>query len=324
MVNGLVMAYRLESLTDPAYELGKIKKDLTEEEKAALEENRRENLRLRQEYIPPLACQSIGRTLVQPLVTRQNPGEEFVAWPTDRGHLNIGRIDRTNEDRFWVKYRLQTDQEISARPAYRPADVNNPADFGMIFAASRDGFAYAIDERNGQPVWRFSTGEPLVQPAVVVEDNVFVATQPGGMYCLDTATGREKWWTPQIEQFISASKERVYVVDKVGRPLVLNIKTVARLDTIPLPPLPIKLINDRTDRLYLATRTGLIQCLHELELSQPIRHGEARRTKAARQQGPAGQPRDADVPPGQQQPADGDDPFRDAGNPLGGGGGAAE
>jgi len=325
MVNGLVIAYRLESLTDPMYELGKVKTGVTEEEKAALEENRRENLRLRQEYIPPLACQSIGRTLVQPLVTRQNPAEEYVAWPTDRGHLNVGRIDRNREDSFWVKYRLETDQEISAQPTYRPANINDPADFGIIFAASRDGFVHAIDERNGQSLWRFSTGEPLVQPAVVVEDDVFVATQPGGIYCLDANTGREKWWTPQIEQFLAVSKERVYVTDKVGRTLTLNLKTGARLDTIPLPPLPIKLINHRTDRIYLATHTGLVQCLHETELSEPIRHGE-HRTKKMVQQPAGGQPQPGPgaaggqpQPGGPQQPAGQDDPFGNDVDPFGGG-----
>jgi len=324
MVNGLVIAYRLESLTNPALELGKINENPTLEEQAVLEEKRREKLLIRQEFIPPLSCQSIGRTLVQPLVTRQNPGEEYVAWPTDRGHLNVGYIDRNSETSFWVKYRLETDMEISARPTYRPANVNDPNDFGIIYAASRDGFAYGIDERNGQTVWRFSTGEPLVQPPVVIEDNVFLPTQPGGMYCLDATTGREKWWTPQIEQFISASKQRVYALDKVGRTLVLNIDTGARLDTLPFPPLPIKLINDQTDRIYLANHTGLVQCLHEVELTEPIRHGAARLTKAVKQQQPAGRPQDAGGPFGQGQPAGQADPFGNAGNPLGGDGPAVE
>ena len=36
--------------------------------------------------------------------------------------------------------------------------------------------------------------------------------------------------------------------------------------------LPIKPINTETDRLFLATRTGLIQCLHESGLPEPIVH----------------------------------------------------
>lgn len=328
MVDGLVMAYRLESLTDPLKELYQVQKSSTEEEIATTEEDRRENLRLQQEYIPPLACQSLGRALVQPLVTRQNEGEEYVAWPTDRGFLNIGRIDRRSEDRFSVKYRLETEQEISARPTYLPPDPDVPGDSGIIYAASRDGFVHAIQENSGESFWRFSTGEPIQQPAVVIGEEVFVATQPGGMYCLDAKTGKEKWWAPRVKQFIAASKQRVYVADRLERILILDAKTGARLDSLDAVGLPIRLINSETDRLYLATETGLIQCLHELELAQPIPHGEARRKAAAAQA--TAEVAEGEQPPPGQQPAAGQaqdeafqDPFKDAGGGPGGGGAPA-
>lgn len=331
MVNGMVMAYRLEPLTDPLAELGKIKKDPTEKQIAAADETRREDLRLRQEYIPPLACRSLGKALVQPLVTSQTAGEEFVVWPTDRGYLNIGRIDLRQEDRFAIKYRLETDAEIAARPTYLPPDPKNPAESGVIYGASRDGFVHAIEERSGESLWRFSTGEPILQPAVVIDQRVYVATQPGGMYCLDASRdvqldpqkGRELWWAPQIRQFVAASKQRVYAADRLGRILILNAKTGARLDTIPATALTIKLINSETDRLYLATDTGLIQCLHEVELSEPIRHAAARQ-KAAAGQRPAirleDQPLEAEQEPGAQEPGAGEDPFEPAADPLAPGG----
>lgn len=195
--------------------------------------------------------------------------------------LNIGRVDRRIGHRFAIKFRLETRGEIAARPTYLPPNPEVPGDSGMIYAASRDGFVHAIQENTGESFWQFSAGEPLLQPAVVIEEDVYVATQPGGMYCLDAKTGSEKWWAPQIKQFIAASKERIYVADKIDRILVLHGKTGARLDTLPAPDLPIKLINSDTDRLYLATESGLIQCLHELEHPEPLRHGEARWKAAA-------------------------------------------
>ena len=47
---------------------------MSEEERAAAEKTRRENIRLRQEFIPPLSCQSAGHAVVQPLVL--TPGRE--------------------------------------------------------------------------------------------------------------------------------------------------------------------------------------------------------------------------------------------------------
>ncbi len=281
MVNGLVMAYRL-----------------------------------RQEYVPPLACQSLGRALVQPLVTRQTEGEEFVAWPTDRGYLNIARVDLRAEDRLALKYRLETDAGIAARPTYQPPDPKDAGASGVIFAASRDGFVYAIQEKNGELLWRFSAGEPILQPVVVIGNRVYAATQPGGICCISAQTGGEVWWAPNVIQFIAAGKQQVYVADKLGRILVLSAETGTRLDTIDATTLSIKLTNARTDRLYLATDTGLIQCLHELEQSEPIHYGRPRkktpkkeRKPVVQQQGPQ-PPEPAEKPGTQEKPVGGEqDPF---------------
>lgn len=327
--SGLVVAYRLKPLIDPLKELGKIEENPPGEENPPAEQMAAtgrpgpEESQLSQEYIPPLVCQSDGRALVQPLVTRETEREELVAWPTDRGYLYIGWIDPRSDDRFAVKYRLETNEEIVSRPTYLPPDPNDPTDSGIIFATSRDGFVHAIRESDGQSLWRFPTGEPIVQPAVVIDERVYVATQPGGMYCLEAETGSEAWWTPGVRQFIAASKQRVYAADRVGRILTLRAETGARLDTIAAGHLPIKLVNSETDRLYLASETGLIQCLHELELSEPIRHGEARKKKAEPQE-PGIQQKGIEqvkpkAKPGAQKPAGPgaeQDPFKKGGDPF--------
>ena len=59
--------------------------------------------------------------MVQPLVAREIPGEENVVWPTDRGYLNLARIDQQSENQLALKYRLQTGATIIAQPAYYAA-----------------------------------------------------------------------------------------------------------------------------------------------------------------------------------------------------------
>lgn len=270
-VSGLVYSYRLKPVQSPLKELGKTGPKTAQEE-AEERAERREAFRLAQAYIPPLACQSTGRALVQPLVARQNPGEEFLAWSTDRGYLYIGRIDRSDETRFTTRYRLQTNAEIVAQPSYLPPDPDVVGDSGVIYAVSKDGFVHAIRERDGASLWRFSTGEPIVQPAVVIGQHVYAATQPGGMYCLEAKSGKQVWWTPQAVQFVAASKDRVYASDKQGQMLILDAKSGARTATVTATAPLLKLVNAESDRIYLATETGLLQCLHETELSEPIRH----------------------------------------------------
>ena len=157
MVNGMVLAYRLEPITDAAKELGKIDPhaaDMSDDEKKEAakkaEEERRENIRIRQDYIPPLACNSSGRALVPPVVTTQNRDEEFVAWVTDRGYLYVGRIDRRSEDLFVSKFRLATNGTFSNPPAYLPPDPKMLGDSGVIYAGSSDGYVYAVLERAGE------------------------------------------------------------------------------------------------------------------------------------------------------------------------------
>ncbi len=316
MVSGLIMAYRVEPLTDPLKELGhSTQKKLSPEEIEQEEADRRENLRLDQQYAAPLVCQSLGKALVQPLVTRETKTEEYCAWPTDRGFLNIARIDRTAEDQLTIKYRLETGASIVAQPTYRPSTSGVPGDSGVIYVASRDGFVHAARERDGNSVWRFSTGEPIVQPAVVVDDRVYVATQLGGMYCLSAIDGSEIWWSAGIVQFVAASAERVYAADKMGRLAILSAKSGARLDTLPLSDVSIRLINDATDRLYLITDTGLVQCLHEVAQTEPLRHNQQQ-----------DQLKEGEIPKVQMgnqepgQPAGEEKPAAEKGSPFGGGG----
>jgi hypothetical protein len=277
-VTGLMLAHRIEPITDPLRELGKIEtKELTEAEKKAPEEERRQNIRVRQDYVSPLACQSSGRILLPPLVTLQNRDEEYSTWGTDRGDLVIARIDRAGEDKLALKHTFHTGQAIVATPSYMPPDPKVVGDMGTIYATSCDGYVYAILEKSGELLWKFSAGEPVVEPAVLIEDRIFAATELSGMYCLDAKSGRQLWWTPDIRRFLAAGKQRIYAADELGRIRILDGKSGAPLDALPTESLPLKVSNTLTDRLYVGTDTGLLECLREIDLSKPMHYGESRK-----------------------------------------------
>ena len=276
LANGKLVTYWLKELKDPTTELGKVAaKPATPEEKAARDQERRESIRLDQGIIPPLIyLSSAARTRVPPIVTRQTPEQEYVAWVDDLGHLLVGRVNRDDHKKFDLLYRLQTEKPISAQPTYMPSDSKFPNEYGTILAASEDGFVHAISEKDGKHLWRFPTGGPVVHPAVVLSHVVLVPNQEGGMYCLNAAKkGKQIWWTPNITNFLAASKDRLYTADKLGQIVTLDLRTGAPVDTIPATEmLPVKPINAETDRMYLATKTGLIECLHEKDLTEPIVH----------------------------------------------------
>jgi outer membrane protein assembly factor BamB len=281
--NGLIVAYRLEPPPEPGQESGGNgnKKNPAPEAPAPSEPNRSQSLRLRQDLLQPAFCQSYGQARVQPLVTRENAVEEFVVWPTDRGYLNLARIDRKAGDFLLLKYRLPTGAEIVGRPAYLPPDPKITGDSGLIVAVSRDGYVYVVQETTGDLLWRYSIGDPIVESPAVFEDRIYVTAQLGGMHCLAVKTGEEIWIAPGVVQFVAASKTKVYAADGVGRLVVLDAQSGARRDVFPAEDTPIKVLNTQTDRIYLADKAGLIQCLREVQQTEPIVYGKDRRQAEA-------------------------------------------
>ena len=276
--NGSVLAYRLK----PEGEFAKKKPAPKSKSKSAapVEEPTEppsiNDLRLSQSKAPPLVCPGDGKAMVVPVVIHKPDAIEEVVWPTDQGYLYTGLNDR-EANHFQVKSRMESGAEIVAPATYLPPDPKVRKDFGLVFTVSRDGYVYAVNEATGDAVWRFAAGEPVVQPAAVVETDLYVTTELGGMYCLDAPTGTRKWWTPDAAQFVAASKQRVYAADKYDHLLVIDAKTGSRLDSISLAALPIRLFNAQTDRMFLASEGGLIQSLHEEGLPQPLLHGEDRK-----------------------------------------------
>jgi outer membrane protein assembly factor BamB len=240
-----------------------------------------ENFRFRPDHRVPPRCQMKGRAVVQPLILHQSRSEEFVAWPTDAGCLAVCRLGLPRAESLELRYRLETAAPITVPAAYLPPDPQIDLEGGLVITASTDGSLTAILEQNGKLLWRTSLGEPIVTPPAVLGDRVYAAAQRGGLYCLEVKTGKQEWFAPGALQFVAQSKTRVYASDLIGRLLILDAANGARLGMLPTEALSLKLSNTVSDRIYLASPAGLIQCLHELEQKEPIRYDQARHAALA-------------------------------------------
>jgi hypothetical protein len=129
-----------------------------------------------------------------------------------------------------------------------------------------------VHELSGDVLWRFSAGEPLSQQPVVVEDAVYVVSDPGNLYRVSVVNGLEKWSTPRVKGILAASKERLYCSGDAGKLLVIDMKAGTRIASIEGLALDMRFVNAETDRIIVGTSTGLIQCLHETGLKYPIVH----------------------------------------------------
>jgi len=218
--------------------------------------------------LTPWYYQSQGRTMVAPLATPQS-----IIWTTESGFLYVG-----NSEDPKMRFRLETGAEILAPPSYLKP---------YVYVASATGELFSMDEMTGQRHWKYATGFPVTRAAAPVGKRVFVTCEQPALHCVEAESGDMQWEAPSVAQFASASKDRVYGIDDLGALVVLDGAKGTMLARLSTGRALRSLVNDQTDRIYLISRDGLIECLHETDLKQPIEHN----------------PKPAD-----EQPADGEHP----------------
>ncbi len=201
---------------------------------------------------PPWVFQSRGRAVVQPVVAGTG-----IAWPTDKGDLYVAEAKLTG-----IRYRLETSRSIVARPTHVPPD--------RILVVSTDGYVYCIHESSGSLLWRFSTGEPIVKPAVAIGDALFVVTDDDNLFRLSSATGMEQWWAPRVREVLSASDTRLYCLGDTGRLVIFDMKTGGRIGSMSTEQLDVRMVNYHTDRIFLGSSNGVIQCMREVGAEWPV------------------------------------------------------
>jgi PQQ-like domain len=201
----------------------------------------------------PWYYQSSGRAMVAPLAT-----PETVVWTTDAGYLYVG-----NADKRGMRYRMETGSDIVAPPSYLKP---------YVYVASTTGEVFAMQEDSGVRRWKYSGGFPIERPAAPVGKRVFVTTAEPTMHCIEAETGNVLWEAPGVEQFAAASKGRVYGVDDLGGLVILDGAKGSVLGRIAMDRPIQSLVNDQTDRLYLISREGVVECLRETDSKEPFLH----------------------------------------------------
>ncbi len=162
------------------------------------------------------------------------------------------------------KFQFQTDAPVSAPIAESD---------GFLYMASEDFNLYCLNSNNGVLRWDpFISGLPIRKTPVIVNAHVFLSPDRGGLYCLSANTGKSIWWQPKGTEFLAATPERVFMSDRLGNVVILDRADGTSLGALPLRNFSHRLVNDRTDRLYLVTSSGLIVCIREQDREFPLYH----------------------------------------------------
>jgi outer membrane protein assembly factor BamB len=251
----------------------------------------------------PWFYQSQGRATTAPLAT-----DSSLVWTTNIGHAYVA-----NGLVPGIRFRIETGSEIEASPSFRSP---------IVFVGTLNGEVIALHEQTGAEQWRFATAFPISRSPAAVGGRVFVTTQRPALFAVDLVTGQPMWQSPRITQFAAASAERVYAFDNLNALVVLDAASGAVLNRMPSDGRSTALVNDQTDRLYLVSSDGKVQCLHEIGLTLPLVHTPPPPTPAATTPAnptesaparpvapPSAEEDPFGAPPAAPRAAPGDDPF---------------
>ena len=219
-----------------------------------------------------------------------------VLWSTEKGIVTAASAGEPTVD-----YRVRLDDPIAGPIVYLPPD--------RMLVVTAGGYLYCLDYRSGDLLWRYSSGDRTAQPASVVGGKAYLVSREAGMQAVSTDIGEQKWWAPTIKQFAAATKTKVYTVNAAGRLAILDIQNGALLGELALNLTDRVFINNQTDRVYIGTRSGVVQCLRESSAYWPTIHVTGADVAPAGAEG-------APVEGGDAAPADAtqpDDPFANPG-----------
>lgn len=209
-------------------------------------------------------------------------GDQVICFASlDRSLYCVTRNERE------IRFQFETDAPVSAPLAYHE---------GKLYLASQDFDLYCINILNGNPFWRFVSGTAITKKPYIVGDDLYLLPETGGMFCLSVDTGTQRWWRPKMTEFLGASMGRLYASDEQGNLVLLARADGALLGAIPLRPFPVRFYNDRTDRIFLASDSGLVIALRERGQQFPVYHRYPERRPIL----PEFAPEDA---PSEEQPA---------------------
>ncbi|MFT4556646.1 MAG: PQQ-binding-like beta-propeller repeat protein [Planctomycetales bacterium] len=162
-----------------------------------------------------------------------------------------------------LQWQFETDQPVSAPLGHSP---------GFVYLASEDFNVFCIKQDTGSVRWQFVAGLPIRREVRIIDNNCYVFPHLGGVFCISKITGERRWKKPYMEDFIGATKNLVFLTDNQGQISILASSDGAPIGSLPLKDFSIRYGNELTDRLYIATESGLIVCLREQNKEFPTYH----------------------------------------------------
>jgi outer membrane protein assembly factor BamB len=212
-----------------------------------------------------------GTTLAMPT---KAPNSSKTAWGTSKGFVYVMEL----QGKPTVQFRLDTDGIVSGRIA--------SASGNRFFFGSETGQVYGLRAtRIGEVLWSQPFAEPFYNQPLVYEDQVLIRSSYGNLFSLNVENGLQTWngSKPNIGELLGVLDNRIYATTMSGGLVVLDVKTGQKLATFNNIRPEYFIVNDLTDRLYLVSNDGDVQCIRSEGANLPtlVSHTEPKKSTRA-------------------------------------------
>jgi hypothetical protein len=264
-----------------------------------------------------------GQALAKPT---RFPTSSKIGWTTDQSFFYLMETEGTPSTLF----RLKTDGKCNGGAT--------PASDDRFFFGSSGGRVYGVlATRSGEVIWNRSFGEPFFKAPFVHGEDVLISSNYGHLYNLSAADGTPKWAAPATGIDTVFAKAGNYYFGRTTSGLLTildpesgqphSVGTDVFVDQL--------VFNPETDRVYLVSRGGTVQCLRAAGSELPVFHRDLSAPVATESEEEDPKPKKQNENPfggGEEMAAPPTDPFgagAPATDPFGGGadpfgGGAAD
>lgn len=143
---------------------------------------------------------------------------------------------------------------------------------GILYVCTGDARIFALDVVTGALRWQTVVGSAIYETPRLIQDDLFVSPEEIGMFRFRARDGAEIWDRPArgVEKFVGATPDAVFGSDRAMNLVRLSRQTGEIQGSLPLNRFTLRVANDLTDRLYMATPTGMIIALREPGRELPL------------------------------------------------------
>ncbi len=196
---------------------------------------------------------STGRNFIQPMANQR-----IVAWPNDRKQMMVAFSHKVTN----VAYRMKAGRDFLSQPVELGED--------RLVAASSDGFVHCVETQNGTLDWECNTGERINQKLFVIDDIVYAITSIDQLYRIPSEKQDFDLVIPGVRQIVAASPTRIYARGIANELIIIDRSSGAVLSRVATRDLNLWYTNELTDRIFVGTESGTIQCLREIGATHPV------------------------------------------------------